>query len=178
VDVSVDVSVNVSVDVSVNVSMNVSVNPKSLHLSGIECWCIILQPFTSVIVVFCSLLELSAAWYCSAVKRCYIVSYFVFSGCRWFRCWPLWFICEQEPAKLYSTKTTVKSALKVRVIPSCSCSRTYNIVSSKPVMIWFSWCLEAICVVCVIYIVILQYKIVDCKHVVVVFCTKISLLKV
>jgi hypothetical protein len=76
--------------------LNVSVNPKSLLLSEIECWCIILKPFTSMTAVFCSLLELSAVWYCSAVKRCYIISYFVFSGYRWFRCWPLSFICQQE----------------------------------------------------------------------------------
>jgi len=41
----------------------------------------------------------------------------------------------KKQEKLYSTKTTVKSALKVCVISSCPCSRTYNVVSSKPVMI-------------------------------------------
>jgi hypothetical protein len=42
--------------------------------------------------------------------------------------------------------------LKVRLISSCPCSSTYNVVSSKPVMIWFSWCLEVSYMVCVIYI--------------------------
>jgi len=39
----------------------------------------------------------------------------------------------KKQEKLYATKTTVKSALKVHVISSCS--RTYNVVSSKPIMI-------------------------------------------
>lgn len=41
----------------------------------------------------------------------------------------------KKQEKLYSTKTTVKSALKVHVISFCPCSRTYNVVCSKPVMI-------------------------------------------
>jgi hypothetical protein len=84
--------------------LNVSVNPKSLLLSGIECWCVILKPFTSLTAVFCSLLEFSAAWYCSAVKRCYNRSYFVFSGYRWLRCWPLWFIFQQETREIVFNK--------------------------------------------------------------------------
>jgi len=84
--------------------LNVSVNPKFLLLPGIECWCIILQPVTSLTAIFCSIPAFSATWYCPALKGCYTRSYFVFSGCRWLRCWPVWFIFQQETREIAFNK--------------------------------------------------------------------------